>query len=90
MDFDPTSTLVATGSADSTIKIWDVEKGYCTHNFRGHSGIISVLKFHFMPNKLELYSGSDDCQIRVWDLRKKMYIYVNLIIINKNYLNVFN
>jgi len=72
MDFDPTSTLVATGSADSTIKIWDVEKGYCTHNFRGHSGVISVLKFHFDPDKLELYSGSDDCQIRIWDLRKKM------------------
>ncbi|ORX54859.1 WD40 repeat-like protein [Piromyces finnis] len=74
MDFDPTSTLVATGSADSTIKIWDVEKGYCTHNFRGHSGVISALKFHFMPDKLELYSGSDDCQIRIWDLRKKMCV----------------
>ena len=71
MDFDPTGTLIATGSADSTIKVWDVEKGHATHNFKGHSGIVSVVKFHPDPKKLLLASGSDDCKVRVWDLRKK-------------------
>ena len=41
MSFDSTSTLLATGSADSTIKIWDIEKKYCTHNLRGHQGVIT-------------------------------------------------
>ena len=35
MMFDPSSTLLATGSADSTVKIWDCTRNYCTHNFRG-------------------------------------------------------
>ncbi|KAJ3036388.1 Transducin (beta)-like 3, partial [Rhizophlyctis rosea] len=71
MDFDSTSTLVATGSADSTVKVWDVERGYCTHNFKGHSGIISVVRFHPDRRKLRLISGSDDCKIRVWDLKSR-------------------
>ena len=40
MDFDCTSTLLATGSSDSTIKVWDIEKQYCTHNLKGHTGVV--------------------------------------------------
>ncbi|KAJ3274999.1 Transducin (beta)-like 3 [Terramyces sp. JEL0728] len=71
---DTKSTLVATGSADSTVKCWDIEKGHCTHNFKGHGGIISALKFH--QSKLILASGSDDCKVRVWDLKMKSCIAV--------------
>ncbi|KAJ3300782.1 Transducin (beta)-like 3 [Borealophlyctis nickersoniae] len=71
MDFDSTSTLVATGSADSTVKVWDVDRGYCTHNLKGHHGIISVVKFHPDKKNLRLVSGSDDCKIRVWDLNTR-------------------
>ncbi|KAI8922975.1 WD40-repeat-containing domain protein [Entophlyctis helioformis] len=71
MDFDATSTLVATGSADSTVKVWDVDRGYCTHNFRGHGGIVSVVKFHPDPERLTLVSGSDDCKICLWDLQER-------------------
>lgn len=42
---DATGTLVATGSADGVIKIWDIRGGYVTHTFRGHSGVISALYF---------------------------------------------
>ena len=40
MTFDPSSTLLATGSADSTVKVWDCTRNYCTHNFRGSSGVV--------------------------------------------------
>jgi U3 small nucleolar RNA-associated protein 13 len=40
MDFDVTSTLLATGSADTTVKLWDIERQYCTHNLKGHQGVI--------------------------------------------------
>lgn len=69
MDIDRTSTLVATGSADSTVKVWDIDKGYCTHNFRGHGGVVSAIKFHPSKDRWTLVSGADDCQIRVWDLK---------------------
>jgi U3 small nucleolar RNA-associated protein 13 len=40
MNFDMTSTLLATGSADTTVKLWDIERQYCTHNLKGHQGVI--------------------------------------------------
>lgn len=43
---DATGTLVATGSADGVIKVWDIRGGYVTHTFRGHSGVISALHFY--------------------------------------------
>ena len=42
---DNTGTLIATGAADGTIKVWDIRGGYLTHTFHGHSGVISALKF---------------------------------------------
>lgn len=42
---DKTSTLVATGSADGAIKVWDIAGGYVTHTFRGPSVLVSALHF---------------------------------------------
>ncbi|XP_069125623.1 transducin beta-like protein 3 [Argopecten irradians] len=69
MVFDKSSTLLASGSADSTIKMWDIEKQYCTHNLKGHHGVISVVEFHPDADKLQLFSAADDYKVRVWDLR---------------------
>ncbi|KAL4964724.1 U3 snoRNA-associated protein UTP13 [Aspergillus stella-maris] len=45
---DPTSTLLATGAADGSIKVWDIRGGFITHSFHGHGGVISALCF-FQP-----------------------------------------
>ena len=42
---DKTGTLLATGGADSVVKVWDIRGGFLTHTFHGHSGVISTLKF---------------------------------------------
>ena len=67
--------LFATGSADSIIKVWDLQKGYQTHNLKGHAGIISALAFGTIPSSSKdpwiLASASDDCSIRIWDLKGK-------------------
>ncbi|XP_028405987.1 transducin beta-like protein 3 [Dendronephthya gigantea] len=76
MKFDATSTLLAAGSSDSTIKIWDVEKQYYTHNFKGSQGVISVIYFHKINDKLQLFSAADDCKIRIWDLQKSRCVSV--------------
>lgn len=47
---DRSGTLLATGSADGVIKIWDIRGGYNTHTFRGHAGVISALHFFEASN----------------------------------------
>lgn len=42
---DSTGTLLATGAADGSIKVWDIRGGYVTHTFHGHGGVISSLHF---------------------------------------------
>ncbi|KAF4792020.1 Transducin beta-like protein 3 [Turdus rufiventris] len=68
MAFDPTATLLATGGCDSTIKIWDMIKHYCTHNLKGSSGVVHLVEFHPDISRLQLFSSSMDYKIRIWDL----------------------
>ena len=57
MDYDASGSLVATGSADKTIRVWDISNGYCTHSFRDHSDIVHYVKFHPDPQRLQLFSA---------------------------------
>ncbi|KAJ3077749.1 Transducin (beta)-like 3, partial [Quaeritorhiza haematococci] len=58
MDIHPTGALLATGSADSTVKVWDLSGSFCTHNFKGHSGIVSCVKFHTLTTTTSSISSS--------------------------------
>ena len=72
MEFDGSGTLVATGSGDRSIMVYDVVRGYCTHNFRSSStsGVVSAVRFaEVAGHGLRLFSCTDgDSTIRVWDL----------------------
>jgi U3 small nucleolar RNA-associated protein 13 len=69
LSFDPTGKFLAAGTADSQIKVFDVIKGFQTHNFiGGHRGIITNLIFFPETDTLLLISSAEDCQIKVWDL----------------------
>uniref|UniRef100_A0A673XI20 Transducin beta like 3 n=1 Tax=Salmo trutta TaxID=8032 RepID=A0A673XI20_SALTR len=76
MTFDPTSTLLATGGCDGTIKLWDVVKQYCTHNLKGSSGVVHLVEFHPDISLLQLFSSASDCGIRMWDLRSSQCLCV--------------
>lgn len=76
MTFDSTSTLLATGGCDGTIKLWDVMKQYCTHNLKGSSGVVHLVQFHPNIDLLQLFSSSLDCGIRIWDLRTSQCVCV--------------
>jgi WD40 repeat protein/DNA-binding SARP family transcriptional activator len=64
---EPTSTrpCLASGSADHTIRIWDVSTGQCLHLLQGHSN--AVLRLVWSPDGHILASSSDDATIRLWD-----------------------
>ncbi|KAI0166708.1 U3 small nucleolar RNA-associated protein [Hypoxylon sp. FL1284] len=48
---DRTSTLLATGGTDGSIKVWDINGGYVTHTFRGPSVLVSALHFFELAGK---------------------------------------
>ena len=50
---DSTGSLLATGGADGTVKVWDLRGGYTTHTFHGHSGVISALRFFLVDAREE-------------------------------------
>jgi WD40 repeat protein len=68
MSYDCTGQLVATGSSDRVVRVWDIEKGYCTHNFRNHTEVVTITKFHPMTSQMKLFSASDDTTIKCYDL----------------------
>lgn len=65
--FNPVSDhLVASGSYDATVRIWDLKKGKCVLTLTGHTE--PVTSVHFDRDGLRLVSGSWDGTVRVWDL----------------------
>ena len=68
MNYDATGTLVATGSSDKCVRVWDIEKGFCTHSYKEHTDIILLVTFHPDPTRLTLFSSSSDNTIKIYDL----------------------
>ncbi|MBW4635599.1 MAG: PD40 domain-containing protein [Iphinoe sp. HA4291-MV1] len=61
-----TPVLLASGSADQTIRIWDVNTGKCLTILEGHTKLVQCIAFS--PNGRTLASGSADQTIRIWDV----------------------
>lgn len=59
--------LIATGSKDKTVRLWDMATGECVAHAIGHGGLITSLVF---PNKTAdcFVSGSADKCIKKWQL----------------------
>jgi WD40 repeat protein len=57
--------MIATGSFNGSIKIWDIPTGVCLETLQGHiGGIVSAV---FSHDSTRLASGSENCAIKIWD-----------------------
>jgi WD40 repeat protein len=64
--FNPQGTLVAAGSEDTTIGLWDVRSGKPLATLTGHAAAVRSLLFD--PGGSTLFSGSEDGTIIRWNL----------------------
>ena len=64
--FSPDGKILASSSADSTIKFWQVDSGSELRTLQGHSG--AVMSLAFSGDGKMLVSGGLDTTVKTWDV----------------------
>ncbi|XP_042146203.1 guanine nucleotide-binding protein G(I)/G(S)/G(T) subunit beta-1 [Ixodes scapularis] len=60
---------VITGSGDTRVVLWDLERGVKMTTYEAHEGDVISLSLH--PDKTSFVTGSVDNTARLWDIREK-------------------
>jgi small GTP-binding protein len=66
LNYSPCGKMIASGSRDFTIKVWDADSGDLIFKLPGHTGFINCLAFG--GNGI-LVSGSSDGTIKIWSTK---------------------
>ena len=65
LEYSSNSDLLASGGADSLVRIWDFNKQVCKGSLKGIQGVVSAIKFH--PSEEVLIGAGDDATIFAWN-----------------------
>jgi WD40 repeat protein len=72
--FNGSGKLMASGSNDGTVRLWNTQTKMCVAVLKGHTnGVKSVT---FSPDGQQLASGSYDCTVRLWDTNTRECVAV--------------
>jgi WD40 repeat protein len=64
--WSPDGTMLASGSVDKTIKLWDIQSGKVTSTLSGHSESVWSVAWNNVGSKLAI--GSWDTTVRIWSV----------------------
>jgi WD40 repeat protein len=57
--------VVASGSGDAAVRVWDIVTGLCMHTLLGHTGPVKAVCVTDQGTRI--VSGGSDGRVRVWD-----------------------
>ncbi len=66
MTFTPDGTRLLSGSADGTLRVWDVENYRCVRVTAGY--VVSLWDLDWSPDGTHLVSGGMDGHVTLWDI----------------------
>ena len=72
--FSPDGKTFASGSEDTTVRIWNTKRGSKRATLEGHTGWVTALAFS--NDGKTIASGDTDGTVRVWDVQKKRELAV--------------
>ncbi len=74
--FSPDGSLLACGSDDSTVKLWNTMTGELISVFTAHLSTVHILTFSL--DGTILASGSSDGTVRFWDVKKQKVLQTHI------------
>lgn len=75
------------GSADNTVKLWDLETGRLEKTLKGHHDC--VVSVTFTPDNRWVVSGSFDNTMKIWDIQTGELIYTIHLLRGNNAITLF-
>jgi WD40 repeat protein len=80
--FSANGRLLAAGTSEHTILIWDLVADRLTHEMKGHLDIPASLAFS--PSGRHLASGASDGETRIWDVERGVPVATLIVERNSN------
>lgn len=78
MDFHPYGELLASGSLDTAIKLWDIRRKGCIFTYKGHNRTVNSLKFS--PDGQWIASAGEEGMVKVSQTFSQMYRKENVLL----------